>query len=92
MSIILPESTYKDVCNFFHLDDLVTHHDKLCSKLFGNILNDPYHTLQSLLSDRYDDSRYKLRQPRVFNIPKCRTNRFRNSFIAHSCFRKNNEH
>ena len=85
MSIILPD---KDACNVFDLDDIVTHHDKVSSKLFGNILNDPYHTLQSILPDRYDDSRYNLRQPRVFNIPKCTTNRFKNPFIVTELFQE----
>ena len=60
---------------------ILEHHYVLCSKLFDNIVNDPNHKLKALLPPDYDNSRYNLRRPRHFNMPKLCTNRTRNSFI-----------
>ena len=54
---------------------ILEHHYVLCSKLFDNIVNDPNHKLKALLPPDYDNSRYNLRRPRHFNMPKLCTNR-----------------
>ena len=65
-----PLLPYKDACKILNLDDLGTHHDKLCSNLFENILKDPYHKLYDLLPERCENTKYNLRHPRMFDLPK----------------------
>ena len=77
LSIIFPCYPYKDACKIINLDDLGTHHDKLCSNLFENILKDPYHKLYDLLPERCENTKYNLWHSRMFDLQKYRTNRFR---------------
>ena len=80
-----------DMCEIKFIWSNSTHHDKLCSNLFENILKDPYHKLYDLLPERCENTKYNLRHPRMFDLPKYRTNRFRDTFIVQSCIRKNAE-
>ncbi|KAK2571107.1 hypothetical protein P5673_003666 [Acropora cervicornis] len=60
----------------------------LCKKTFSSIANDPAHRLYSMLPFS-GPSHYNLRLKRRFVIPKCRTERLKNSFLVRSCI--NNE-
>ena len=55
--------------------EVLEHYYVLCSRLFDNIVSDPNHKLKALLPPDYDNSRYKLRRQRLFNMPKLCTNR-----------------
>ena len=56
----------------------------LCKKTFLLIANDPAHRLHNMLQ-LSGLSCYNLRCKRRFAIPKCKTERFKNSFLVRSC-------
>ena len=56
----------------------------LCKKTFLSIANDPAHRLHNMLQSS-GPSCYNLRCKRRFAIPKCKTERFKNSFLVRSC-------
>ena len=56
----------------------------LCSNTFDTIIKDPEHRLNRLIQFS-GPSRYALRCNRRFIVPKCKTDRFRNSFRIRSC-------
>jgi len=60
---------------------ILEHHYVLCSKLFDNIISDPNHKLKALLPPDFDNSRYNLRQQRLFNMPKLCANITSYTFI-----------
>ena len=62
--------------NIVHTVDFITG---LCSNTFDAIIKDPEHRLNSLIPFR-GPSRYALRSNRRFIVPKCKKDRFRNSF------------
>ena len=52
-----------------------------CDKLFKEIMEDRNHKLHPLLPDPNTDAAYSLRTSRTFKLPKCKTDRFKKSFI-----------
>ena len=63
----------------------VPSHGSTCKKTFLSIANDPAHRLHNMLQSS-GPSCYNLRCKRRFAIPKCKTERFKNSFLVRSCF------
>jgi len=53
----------------------------LCSKLFKDMVSDPDHKLAYLLPKKLESFK-KLRKNRTFEVPKCKTDRYKNSFIV----------
>ena len=88
LSIICPGLAYREALEFLHIDSILDYIANLCKKTFSSIANDPAHRLHSMLPFS-GPSRYNLRLKRRFVIPKCRTERFKNSFLVRSCI--NNE-
>ena len=64
----------------FHLETAVERRNELCKRLFDSIANNSGHKLHNLLPPRNEQS-YCLRQQRTYNLPRSRTDRFRQSFV-----------
>ena len=68
---------------------IATHHDEICESLFQTIVNDNNHRLYKLLPVPHA-STYSLRRARSFNMPRFKTDLFKNSFIIFSCLKATN--
>ena len=84
MRIICPGIEYQHALALVNLPTVAKHHNDICKHTFENICNDSDHKLKKLLPPLYD-CKYNLRHARTFNLPRCKTNRFKNSFIMASC-------
>ena len=84
MQIICPGIEYQHALALVNLPTVAKHHNDICKHTFENICNDSGHKLKKLLPPLYD-CKYNLRHARTFNLPRCKTNRFKNSFIMASC-------
>ena len=62
----------------------VSYRGDLCKKLFNSILDDEDHKLRNLLPPKVTSDTYNFRNEKLFNIPKYRINRFRDTFIISS--------
>ena len=80
LSIILPGKSYSDRLSITSLNSLHDRRYQLTKKTFNSIVANRNHELHDLLPD-VNVSSYFLRNPRDFNIPKCKTNRFKQSFL-----------
>ena len=84
LSIICPGLAYRkalELSNIMSINDYIA---SLCKKTFLSIANDPAHRLRNKLQSS-GSSCYNLRCKRRFAIPKCKTERFKNSFLVRSC-------
>ena len=84
MRIICPGIEYQHALALVNLPTVAKHHNDICKHTFENICNDSGHKLKKLLPPLYD-CKYNLRHARTFNLPRCKTNRFKNSFLMASC-------
>ena len=75
LSIICPGLAYREALKFL---DYIAN---LCKKTFSSIANDPAHRLYSMLPFS-GPSGYNRRLKKRFLIPKCRTERLKNSFFS----------
>ena len=85
LSIICPELAYRkalELSNIMSINDYIA---SLCKKTFLSIANGPAHRLHNMLQSS-GPSCYNLRCKRRFAIPKCKTERFKNSLLGE--FRK----
>ena len=89
MSIICPGVSYHEALVIMNFKELATHHDEICESLFHTIANDNNHRLYRLLPAP-QESTYSLRYARPFNMPRFKTDRFKNSFIIFSCLKATN--
>ena len=84
LRIIYPQLSYQDAQDTLELKTLSTLRGDLCKKLFNSILDDEDHKLRNLLPPKVTSDTYNFRNEKLFNIPKYRTNRFRDTFIISS--------
>ena len=75
---------YQHALALTNLPPVVENHSDICERTFESIFNDSGHKLRKLLSPLHG-GKYNLRHARTFSIPRCKTNRFKNSFIMASC-------
>ena len=80
LSIILPDMSYQDCLDRLGLPTLKERRNELCKRLFDSIANNSGHKLHNLLPPRNEQS-YCLRHQRTYNLPRSRTDRFRQSFV-----------
>ena len=59
------------------------HRESLTTKLFEEICCDTNHKLHHLLPE-FNRSSVDLRKTHTFNVPRCKTNRLKNSFIYYN--------
>ena len=80
--IILPTINYEDRLEMLQLETLETRRDQLCRNFLSKIKNekdkihDVSHEVQAL--------KYNLRKQNEYPIPKCRTNRYKNSLVPYA--------
>ena len=84
LKIIYPNLSYQEALVKSGLQNLHNRRDLLCRKTFKNIVEDPNHKLHSLLPPVNVEYQYNLRNKRFFRLPKCKTNRFKNTFMIAS--------
>lgn len=84
MRIICLGMQYQHALALTNLPSVVENHSDICERTFEIIFNDSGHKLRKLLSPLHG-GKYNLRHARSFSIPRCKTNRFTNSFIMASC-------
>jgi hypothetical protein len=81
MKIIFPIKSYAEALSHSKLLTLEERRQIACDKLFKEIMEDKNHKLHPLLPDPNTDVAYSLRTSRTFKIPKCKTERFKKSYI-----------
>ena len=87
LRIILSEKTYAASLESSNLATMDDRRQTLTERLFSDIVSNKDHALHSLLP-KVNCAR-PLRSNRSFNVPICKTNRFKNSFIMYNsskCF------
>ena len=89
MSIIYPETTYDNALENASLSSLKQRREKLVAKLFTNIIKDQDHQMNCLLPNK-KRSCYNFRKKNTFTLPKCRTDRYKNTFIPANIFKLSN--
>ena len=82
LRIIYPQMSYKDSITQFNLPTLYDRRELLCESFYKNATR-PDSKLFNLLPEPAP-SHYNLRKPRRLPLFKCRTKRFKNSFIPSS--------
>jgi len=82
--LICPGLPYQEAIELVNIVRIVDFITELCSYSLDTIIKDPEHRLNSLIPFS-GPSRYALRCNRRFIVTKCKTDRFRNSFIIRSC-------
>ena len=82
LKIIHPELSYRKALAVCNLPTLRERRQKLCDKLFNEVVSNPKHKLHKLLPSR-NECQINLRAKRVFNV-NFNTLRFRNTFIYSS--------
>ena len=80
LRIIYPDLSYRVALETAGLQKLHERRARISTDLFDEIVCDPTHRLHSLLPQR-KSCKYALRRKRDFTLPKCKTERLKNSFI-----------
>ena len=77
--IIDSSLTYEEACTKFQMQTLKERRDDICAKFFQKMTL-PNHRLHDLLPEpkKYH---HDLRTKRTYPLPKCQTNRYKNSFV-----------
>ena len=83
MRIICPGIEYQQALAQMSLPTVAEHHQNICMRTFECIISDSNHKLRKLLPPLFK-SNYNLRHARTFTLPRCKTNRFKNSFFMAS--------
>ena len=89
MSIIYPATTYENALEIASLSSLKQRREKLVAKLFTSSIKDQDHQLNCLLPNK-KRSCYNFRKKNTFTLPKCRTDRYKNTFIPANIFKLSN--
>ena len=85
----MSDVSYHEALVIMKFKKIATHHDEICESLFQTIVNDNNHRLYKLLTASHE-STYSLRRARSFNMPRFKTDLFKNSFIIFSCLKATN--
>ena len=78
--IIYPTLSYSEERVALGLPLLSARREELTTRLFDKILQNPNHRLHHLLPPK-NEFKVTLRKKRTFNVPLCKTNRFKRSFL-----------
>ena len=83
LRIVYPELSYREALAEANLMSLFDRREYLCTTLFNQIIeSDGQHKLAGLLPVP-NNTRYNLKNKRMFSLPKIKTKRFQNSFTMH---------
>ena len=88
-SIISSGQDYHEVLEATGIPPIMAYIDDSCSNLFSNIIENDNHRLRELLPSA-NHPKHNLRRKRRFEIPRWRTNRFKNTFMMSSTIKYNN--
>ena len=80
--IILPTINYEDGLDMLQLETLETRRDQLCRIFFSKIKNEK-DKIHDVLPE-VQSLKYNLRKQNEYPNPKCRTNRYKNSFVPYT--------
>ena len=80
LQIIYPDLTYAEALVAAGITSLYERRKVLSETLFNQIMGDPSHKLHELLPPR-NESTYCTRSRGYFELPICKTHRFRKTFI-----------
>ena len=83
LRIIFPDLGYQEALKECNITTLHRRRQWLTERLFNEIKDNSLPKLHGLLPPS-NLSTVALRRKRAFNVPICRTNRFKNSFIMHN--------
>ena len=83
LRIIFPVLGYQEALKECNIATLYQRRQLLTERLFNEIRDNSCYKLHGLLPSR-NLSSVALRRKRAFNVPFCRTNRLKNSFIMHN--------
>ena len=83
--IIYPRMSYNQAIEVSGLPTLFKRREEISSKLFNEVVGDPGHTLHKLLPPK-NPANYSLRRNRDFDLPLCKTDRCKKSFIFSHVF------
>ena len=83
MRIICPGIEYQQALALMSLPTVAEHHHNICARLFESTISVLNHKLRKFLPPLCK-SNYYLRHARTFTLPRCKTNRFKNSFFMAS--------
>ena len=88
LRILFPEKHYSDALSCANVTCLDVRREELCLKVWHNIQSVPASRLHHLLPPMHTISQpYNLRNTRKTSLPKCRTERFKNSFFPVMSYR-----
>ena len=82
-AIIFPVLSYQEALKECNIATLYQRRQLLTERLFSEIKDNTCHKLHGLLPS-CNLSTVALRRKRAFNVPFCRTNRLKNSFIMYN--------
>ena len=83
LRIIYPTLSYPEALSEAKIDTLFDRRELTTKKLFEDVIDNTEHKLHELLPKK-NKSLPNLRRKNYFNVPTCKTNRFRHSFIIHN--------
>ena len=86
LKIICPGIKYESALSAYNLPKLGERRDSLCRKLFQDITKSEENKLHYLLP-KVQENKYNLRETKIYPLPACKTNRFKNSYINYCLFR-----
>ena len=78
----MSDVSYREALVIMKFKKIATHHDEICESLFQTIGNDNNHRLYKLLPTLHEST--------YFNMPRFKTDLFKNSFIIFSCLKATN--
>ena len=82
--MIIPNVLYAAGCDELDLESLLHRRQQLC-KSFFRAMTLPTHRLHNMLPVK-KQSKYNPRTQQIYELPKCKTNRYKNSFIPWCLF------
>ena len=82
-SIINSGQDYHEILEAAGMPPIMAYIEDSCSNLFSNIIENDNHRLCELLPSA-NHPKHNLRRKRLFEIPRWRTNRFKNAFMMSS--------
>ena len=83
LRIIFPDLGYQEALKECNIETLYQRRQLLTEHLFNEIKDKSWHKLHGLLPS-HNLSTKALRRKHAFNVPFCRTNRLKNSFIMYN--------
>ena len=88
-SIISSGQDYHEILEAAGIPPIMAYMEDSCRNLFSNIIENDNHRLRELLPSA-NHPKHNLRRNRRFEIPRWRTNRFKNTFMMASTIKYNN--